>query len=181
MQIQMAVGGAANEYVYRVARNSYTKTATITAASLSRGAPAILATASASVNGYDVINGETKGGAVNNLLLGVVHDYPDTSVGRNGVWGPEDVGLIQCYGLRDVFMNIVTKTNTLAAGLLLVANTGSAFATIGSPVVELAGTATVATNVSGLSGGVAGLVILAQTLASQASETFTAKGFIRCM
>lgn len=176
MQIQMATSGAANEVVYRVARNSYTKTATITAASLSRGAPAVLATESASVNGYDVKNADTKGQPINNLLLGVVHDYPGTTV-----WQPEDIGLVQCYGLRDVYMNIATKTDTLGGGLLLAPNTGSAFATVGRVVLELAGTATVATNLSGLSGGVAGLIVLAQTVASQASETFTAKGFIRCM
>lgn len=181
MQIQTALGVGVNERVFRVARNSITKTTTITAATLSRGAPAILETASASVNGFDIKNGDTKGQPVNNLLIGVVNDYPDTSIGRTGVWQPEDVGLVQCYGLADVFMNIGTKTDTLAAGIVLAPNTGSAFATIGRAVVELAGTATVATNLSGLSGGVAGLVILAQTLASQASETFTAKGFVRCM
>lgn len=175
MQIQTGLS-VGNEVVYRVAQNGYTATATVTAATLSKGAPAILSTASASVNGYQVINADTKGQPVNNLLLGVVHNYPGTSV-----WQAEDIGVIQCYGLRDVFMNIATKTDTLVGGLILAPNTGSAFATIGRVVVELAGTATVATNLSGLSGGVAGLVVLAQTVASQASETFTVKGFIRCM
>jgi hypothetical protein len=178
MQIQMGLS-VGNERIFRVARNSNTATATITAASFSRGAPAVLATASASVNGYDIVQGDTKGQPVNNLLIGVVYDYPDGATAN--VWHPEDVGLVQCYGLADVFMNIATKTDTLAGGILLVPNTGSAFCTVGRPVVELAGTATVATNLSGLSGGVAGLVVLAQTLASQASETFTAKAFVRCM
>lgn len=183
MQIQEVLSGTTNERIFRVARNSYTKTATITAASLSRGAPAILATASASVNGYDVVNADTKGQPVNNGLIGVVYDYPDTTVGRTGVWQPEDVGLVQCYGLHTaVFMNIATKSDTLAAGFILAPNTGSAFATIGRVVVELAGTATVATNLSGLSGGVAGLVVLAQSLATAASETRAdVSAFIRCM
>lgn len=178
MQIQMAMT-LANEVVFRVARNSYTKTATITAASLSRGAPAILATESASVNGYDIKNADTQAQDINNLLIGVVHDYPDTTVGRTGVWQPEDTGLVQCYGLRDVFMNIATKTSTLGGGLLLSPNTGSAFRTSLSPAFA-SGTVASSGLFTALS-GVAGLVVLAQTVASQASETFTAKGFIRCM
>lgn len=182
MQIQMAVGGAVNERIFRVARNSVTKTATITQASFSRGGPAVLATHSASAgNGYDIQQPDTKGQPGNNLLIGVIADYPDTTVGRTGVWQPEDVGLVQCYGVADVFMNIATKSDTLAIGLLLAPNTGSAFATVGRVVLELAGTATVATNLTGLSGGVAGLVALAASVATQASETFTAKAFVRCM
>jgi len=186
MQIQTVVGagGAAfNERIFRVARNSYTKTATITAATLSRGGPAILATASASVNGYDILNPTTKGQVVNNMLVGVVYDYPDTSVGRTGVWQPEDIGLVQCYGLHtNIMFGNSTKTDTFAGGVMLAPDTGSQFGTVGAIVLELAGTATVATNLSGLSGGVGGLVILAQSLASAASETRTGvSGFIRCM
>lgn len=183
MQIQTVTGGAVNEKVFRVARNSYTKTATITAASLSRGSPAILATASASVNGYDVLNADTKGQTVNNMLLGVVADYPDTTVGRTGVWQPEDIGLVQCYGLHtNLTFGNSTKTDTFAGGLLLAPDTASQFGTIGQIVRELAGTATVATNLSGLSGGIGGLIVLAQSLASAASETRTGvSGFIRCM
>jgi hypothetical protein len=183
MQIQTTGSGPFNERVFRVARNSYTKTATITAATLSRGMPAILATASASVNGYDVLNADTKGQPVNNMLLGVVYDYPDSSVGRAGVWQPEDAGLVQCYGLHtNLFFGNSTKTDTFLGGIILAPDTGSQFGTVGRLVVELAGTATVATNLSGLSGGVGGLVILAQSLASAASETRTGvSGFIRCM
>ena len=183
MQIQVVTGGAENEKVFRVARNSYTKTATITAASLSRGGPAILATASASGNGYDIVNPDTQGQLPNNLLLGIVHDYPDTSVARNGVWQPEDVGLVQCYGLHtNLAFGNSTKTDTFAGGVMLAPDTGSQFGTIGAIVRELAGTATVATNLSGLSGGVGGLIVLAQSLASAASETRTGvSGFIRCM
>jgi hypothetical protein len=199
MQIQIAGGtgttggnagspvgyvNAFNERIFRVARNSFTKTATITAASFSRGGPAILATDSVSQkNGFDLIQPLTKGQPVNNMLIGVVYDYPDTTVSRNGVWQPEDVGLVQCYGLHtNVFFGNSTKSDTFAGGLILVPDTGSQFGTIGNPVVELAGTATVATNLSGLSGGLAGLVVLAQSLASAASETRTGvAAFIRCM
>lgn len=183
MQIQLMTAGAENERIFRVARNGFTKTATITAASFSRGGPAILATASASVNGYDIQQSDTKGQPVNNMLIGVVYDYPDTSVGRTGVWQPEDVGLVQCYGLHtNLQFGNSTKTDTFAGGILLAPDTGSQFGTIGRPVVEAAGTATVATNLSGLSGGVAGLIVLAQSLASAASETRTGvAGFVRCM
>jgi hypothetical protein len=181
MQIQTVTAGAQNEVIFRVARNAYTKTATITAASLSRGGPAILATASASVNGYDVVNPDTQAQLPNNLLVGVVWDYPDTSVARNGVWQPEDVGLVQCYGLHtNVFFQQTTKTDTFAAGILLSPDTGSAFKTSLSPIYA---TGTVASSAifTGLS-GVAGLVVLAQSLASAASETRVGvSAFIRCM
>lgn len=183
MQIQEATSYGLNERIFRVARNSYTKTAT--ASTFSRGGPAILASVSntASVNGYDIMQPDTKGQPTNNLLIGVVYDYPDTNVGRTGTWNPEDVGLVQCYGLHtNIFFGNSTKTDTFAAGLLLVPDTGSQFGTIGRVVVELAGTATVATNVSGLSGGVAGLVVLAASITTAASETRTGvSAFIRCM
>lgn len=195
MQIQMtgaSVTGTAagyqnafNERVFRVARNSITKTTTVTAATISRGQPAIFATASASaLNGFDIVlTPSTRGQTINNALLGVVYDYPDTTVSHNGTWQAEDVGMVQCYGLHtNLFFGNSTKTDTFAGGVLLVPDTGSQFQTMGQVVVELAGTATVATNLSGLSGGVAGLVVLAQSLASAASETRTGvAGFIRCM
>lgn len=183
MQIQTMTGAAENERIFRVARNGFTKTATITAASFSRGGPAILATGSASVNGFDIQQPDTKGQPVNNMLIGVVYDYPDSSVGRSGVWNPEDIGLVQCYGLHtNLAFGNSTKSDTFVGGLILAPDTGSQFGTVGRVVVEAAGTATVATNLSGLSGGVAGLVILAQSLASAASETRTGvAGFVRCM
>jgi hypothetical protein len=48
------------------------------------------------------------------------------------------------------------------------------------PPVYVTGTVASSMIVTGIS-GVAGLVVLAQTLASQASETFTAKALVRCM
>lgn len=181
MQIQTVTGGAVNEKIFRVARNSYTKTATITAASFSRGMPAILASESASNNGYDIKNSTTKGQDFNNLLIGVVADYPDTTVGRTGVWQPEDIGLVQCYGLHtNLFFGNSTKTDTFAAGLLLSPDTASQFGTVAALV---AGTATVASSaIFTQLTGVGGLIVLAQTLASAASETRTGvSGFIRCM
>lgn len=188
MQIQLvgAVGSgssyvnAFNERIFRVARNSNTATATITAASFVRGNPAVLATQSASTNGYDIVQADTQGAqARNNLLIGVVFDYPDTSQARNGVWQPEAVGLVQCYGLNTgVILNVASTT--IAAGLLMTPDTGSQFKTSADLVVQSAGTATVATNLAGMS-GIGGLVVLAQTVASQAAGTAAVAAFIRCM
>jgi hypothetical protein len=82
----------------RVFRNSFTKTATITAASFVRGNPVLIA--SASNNGYDVVHADTAGQPVNDLFCGVVADYPDTTSGKTGVWQPEDFGIVQTYGVH---------------------------------------------------------------------------------
>lgn len=188
MQIQL-VGGAVsgtsyinafNERIFRVARNSFTATATITAASFVRGNPAVLASQSASNNGFDIIHPDTQGANdLNNLLIGVVYDYPDTSQARNGVWQPEAVGLVQCYGLHTGVLLQVASTS-IAAGLLMTPDTGSQFKTSADLVVQSAGTATVATNLAGMA-GIGGLIVLAQTVASQAAGTKAVTAFIRCM
>lgn len=179
MQMQTVIG-AANERVFRVARNSNTKTATITAASFVRGGPAILATASASTNGFDIVQPTSSGNnQLNNLLIGVVFDYPDTTVGRTGVWQPEDVGLVQCYGMHSAVLLSVAST-TIAGGQLMVPNSVSMFATSPNLVIEAAGTATVATNLGGAA-GVGGLVVLMQSVASQAAGSAAVVAFIRCM
>lgn len=171
---------AFNERIFRVARNSNTKTATITAASFVRGGPAILATASASTNGFDIVQPTSSGpNPVNNMLIGVVFDYPDTTIGRTGVWQPEDVGLVQCYGLHTAVLCSVAST-TIAGGVLMTPNSVSMFATSPALVMEAAGTATVATNLGGAA-GVGGLVILAQSVASQAAGSAAVVAFIRCM
>jgi len=179
MQFQTVLGGA-NERVFRVARNSNTKTATITAASFVRGGPAILATASASTNGFDIVQPTSSGNnPVNNLLIGVVFDFPDTTVGRTGVWQPEDVGLVQCYGMHSAILLSVAST-TMAGGLIMVPNSVSMFATTPNLVIESVGTATVATNLGGAA-GIGGLVILMQSVATQAAGSAAVVGFIRCM
>lgn len=172
---------AFNERVFRVARNSNTKTATITAASFVRGGPAILATASASVNnGFDIVQPLVSGNSpLNNALIGVVFDYPDTSQARNGVWQPEDVGLVQCYGIHTAVLLSVAST-TIAGGLLMVPNSVSMFATSPNLVIESAGTATVATNLGGAA-GIGGLVVLMQSVATQAAGSAAVTAFIRCM
>lgn len=192
MQIQMTGGSvtgtaasyqnAFNERVFRCARNANTGTLTVTAATISRGSPVNLVSESASqANGFDVKNADTAGQLINNLLMGVAYDYPDTSIARSGTWAAEDVGLVQIYGLHtNLRFNQTTKTDTFAAGIFLQPDTGSAFKTA---AVLSAGSATVASSVVFTAeSGVAGLVILAQTLASAASETRVGvSGFIRCM
>lgn len=178
MQFQTGTAGAENERVFRVARNSFTKTATITGASFVRGNPVLMATATASLNGYDVIHPDTAGQAVNELYLGNVHNYPDTSVNQNGVWQPEDFGLIQCYGL-DTDAVIANATATQAAGLIMVPTTGSRLVTIGGLVVP---TGTGSSDTGTARTGVAGLVVLAATVAtSSAAGTTSGTVWIRAM
>lgn len=192
MLFQQTVGGsysataekppnAVNERIFRVARNSYTKTATITAASFVRGNPAVLATETASNNGYDIKHADTAGANImNNLLIGVVYDYPDTTVGRAGVWQPEDVGIVQCYGLNT---NVVGSIGTvsMAPGLMMVPNTGSMFLTCVGPVTAI-NAGNVSTDSHTELCGSAGLIILASAVASSsASGTTQVTGFIRCM
>jgi hypothetical protein len=180
-----AVGGwsasppnAMAEQVFGVFRNSYTKTATITAASFVRGAPVILTAASASNNGYDVINADTAGQVTNELFVGCVADYPDTTLGKTGVWQPEDFGIVQVYGLcTNAVLNIGTVS--MAAALLLVPNTLSALATVANLTIPT-GSGTGDTGAART--GIAGLAILYQTVASSsAAGTVAGKAWLRCM
>lgn len=178
MRFQHAVDATTAEKVFRVARNSYTKTSTITAASFVRGNPVILTAASASNNGYDVVHADTAGQPTNELYIGNVHDYPDTTVNQTGVWKPEDAGWIQCYGL-DSDAVVANGTATQAANLILVPNTGSQLLTIAQLIIPTA-TSTSATGAA--VAGVAGLCVLYQTMAtSSAAGTAAAKVFIRAM
>ena len=178
MIFQTVADKSTNERVFRVARNSFTKTATITAASFVRGNPVILTVASASNNGYDVVHPTTSGQAANELYIGNVHDYPDTTIGRTGVWQPEDVGLIQCYGL-DTDAVVANGTVTQAAPLLLVPTTGSRLVTIAGLVIP---TGTGSSDTGGAVSGIAGLAVLYQTVAtSSAAGTTAASVFIRAM
>jgi len=178
MQFQTGTAGAVNERVFRVARNSFTKTATITAASFVRGNPVILTVNSASANGYDVVHPDTAGQNANELYIGNVHNFPDTTPNQTGVWQPEDVGLVQCYGL-DTDALVHVGTVSIAAQLLLVPTTGSRLITIG-PLTIPTGTGTGDTGAAKT--GIAGLAVLALTIASS-SGTGTTAGtvFLRCM
>lgn len=166
------------EKVFGVFRNCYTRTATITAASMVRGAPAILTAASASNNGYDVINADTAGQVTNELFVGCVADYPDTSAAHTGVWQPEDYGIVQVYGLCDnAILNIGTVS--MAAALMLTPNTLSALATVANLTIP-SGSGTGDTGAR--TTGIAGLAILYQTVASSSGTgTVAGKVWLRCM
>lgn len=166
------------EQVFGVFRNSYTKTATITAASFVRGGPVILTAASASNNGYDVVNADTGGTGTNELFVGCVFDYPDTSQAHTGVWQPEDYGIVQVYG---ICTNAVVSIGTVsvAAGLLLTPTTNSCLLTIGGMIIP---TGTNTSDTGTARTGVAGLAVLYQTIASSSgSGTAAAKVWLRCM
>lgn len=172
--------GLMPEKVFGVFRNSYTRTATITAASFARGNPVILATGSN--NGYDVIHPTTAGQPINDLFVGVVADYPDTTAAKTGVWQPEDFGIIQTYGRCDNAV-VAVGTDTQLAPLMLTPNTGSQLATVAQlrfpTVASIASTDTAAFT---LRSGIAGLAILLETLAtSSAAGTASASVWLRTM
>lgn len=192
MLIQPTVGGgwtnsggtvpnAVNDYVLRVVRNSYTKTAT--ASTFYRGVPVILATASASTNGFDVVLPGSQGATpVNNLAVGLVWDYPDTTVGRTGGFNPEDVGLLICYGLHSKGI-VSVGTVSMAPGLVCTPDSGGAG--LGAQLMTAVGPVTAAATSTGAHtelAGIGGLFILAASVASSsASGTVQAAVLVRCM
>lgn len=169
--------GLMDEKVFGVFRNSHTRT--LTASTFVRGNPVILATASN--NGYDVKHPDTAGQPVNDLFVGVVADYPDTTAAKTGTWQPEDFGLVQTYGKASAV--VAVGTDTQSAPLMLTPNTGSQLATVAQlrfpTVASIASTDTAAFT---LRSGVAGLAILLETLAtSSAAGTTSATVWLRTM
>jgi len=176
MRFQTGTAGAENERVIRVARNSNTKTAT--ASVYARGTPLVLATATASLNGYDIVAPDTAGQNVNELFVGCAYDFPDTTVNQTGSWNPEDYGSIQCYGLMTNAV-IANGTATQAALLIMTPTTGSRLVTLG-PLTIPTGTGTSDTGAART--GIGGLVILAATVAtSSAAGTTTGTVWLRAM
>lgn len=166
------------EKVFGVFRNGFTKTQTITAASFVRGNPVLAATATASVLGVDVQHPDTAGQPVNDLFVGVVNDYPDTTSGKTGVWQPEDFGIVQTYGRCDSAI-VANATATQSAPLPLVPTTGSQLVTVGPLSIP---TGTAGTDSNSVRTGIAGLAVLMQTIAtSSAAGTTTATVWLRCM
>lgn len=171
-------GGVTAEKVFRVIKNSFTATSTITAGSFVRGNPVILTVASASNDGYSVVHADTSGQPTNDLFVGVVYDYPDSTGTKTGVFQPEAVGWAQAYGLA-TYAVVGNTTATQSAPAILVPNTGSQLVTIGQLIIPT-GTGTSATGAA--VGGVAGLAVLYQTLASSsAAGTTAASVFLRCL
>ncbi len=178
MRFQTLVSPTTAEKVFRVARNSFTKTATITAASFVRGNPVILTIATASNNGYDVVHADTAGQPNNDLFIGCVSDYPDTTTGQTGLWQPEAAGWIQCYGIMTNAV-VANGTATQSAPLILVPNTGSQLVTIGALTIP---TGSGTSDTGSARTGIAGLAVLYGTLASSsAAGTTAATIFLRAM
>lgn len=167
--------GLMPEKVFGVFRNSFTRTATITAASFVRGNPVLVATGS--VNGFDVVHPTTAGQAVNDLFVGVVADYPDTTAAKTGVWQPEDFGIVQTYGIADAV--VANATVTQGAPLLLTPNTGSQLITVAGLVIP---TGTGTSDTGAARSGLAGLAILMETMASSSAVgTSSQKVWLRTM
>lgn len=190
---------AMNEVGLRLARNGYTKT--LTASTFVRGMPVVLGTqtntttppAAGAVwpNGFDIVLPSSIAtgtivpaqNVLNNLTIGLVWDFPDTSIARNGGWNPEDTGLVQCYGLNTKAV-VSVGTVSIAAGLMMTPDSGGSG--IGAQLLTCVGPCSASTSGTGATHGemtgVAGLYILAGTIASSsASGTVAGSVFIRCL
>jgi hypothetical protein len=182
---------AMNEVGLRLARNGYTKT--LTASTFVRGMPVVLGTATSTSpqaaagavwpNGFDIVLPGSQGATpINNLTIGLVWDFPDTTLARSGGWNPEDTGLIQCYGLNTKAV-VSIGTVSMAAGLILTPDSGGTG--IGAQLLTAVGPVTAAA--TGTAGhvelaGIGGLYVLAGAVASSsASGTVAASVFIRCL
>lgn len=176
MNIQTAMDKNLPEAVYRVVQNGYTKTATVTAASvgLGIGYPVVLATASASVGSNFIVPAITSTGDVNNLYIGNVHRSLGTVYSYlNG----EDVGLVQCYGVDDDAA-VYCGGTALTGGLLLVPELSLGLTTMVNPTTAAA----TATAAHGAVAALGGLAVLAEAVASSsATRIATAKVLLRCM
>lgn len=181
MRFATAVDGVTAEKVFGSFRNSITKTTTATAATIARGAPVILATATASCNGYDIQRAVSSTAVeINNLFIGLAADFPDTTTGQTGTWGAEDVGQVQVYGFHSAAV-VRGFESAITIGTILIPNNGfsGVLETAGVPVTAAA----TATAGHGLCYGLGGQAFVAEQLASAATNTAsqTCKIFIRCM
>jgi hypothetical protein len=180
MQFQTTLDNATAEKVFRLARNAKTATTTVTAATIARGAPVCLATDSVSNNGIFAIAPDTAGAnLLNNLFIGCVYDFPDTSSAHTGTWQAEAVGLVQCYGLMTNAILLQNATASLAAGLCLSPNTGTTLITVAGPATAAATSTAGHVELT----GIGGLAILAGTVATNATTTATVavSVHLRCM
>lgn len=182
---------AMNEVGLRLARNGYTKT--LTASTFVRGMPVVFGTLTNTTtppaaggiwpNGFDIVLPGSQGATpLNNLTPGLVWDFPDTTIARNGGWNPEDTGLIQCYGLNTKAI-ISVGTVSIAPGVILTPDSGGSG--IGAQLMTAVGPVTAAATSTGAHTeltGIGGLYVLAGTVASSsASGTVAANVFIRCL
>ena len=173
MQWQTVNDGSKPDIVLCTFKNSATATLTATAATIAKGEPVILATATASANGVFVQRAVTATNASNNLYVGNVHDFPGTSSTKT--WQAEDVGLVQTYGLdTDAVIQLLTSAQD--AGQLLIPNSIRCLIATGAPTTVLSATAAAGVY------GIAGLAVLASSVVSSAAtSTGTAYVFVRAM
>lgn len=165
------------ETVFATFRNSVTKTTTSTAMTFQRGVPVVLCTNTASINGYDIQAAATVTSPVNNLFVGLVDNYPDTTTDQSGTWQGEDLGQVQVYGFNSKAKVYVTSGQTVAVGDLLVpsaATNRGGLVTCRLPVTGAAST--------DLGVGMSGLCVAVGALASTTTNALlTANVFLRCM
>lgn len=167
MRFQTAMASGFAEKVFRSVKNCYTKT--LTASSFVAGAPVVLATATASIDGCYAQYPATSTSIVNNFYLG----NADAAI------SPEGVGLVQCYGYDDDAV-VQVLTDTQAVGVPLLCEASFLFNSGGLYVPYVA--ASTGTSAHLAYGGAGGLVFLAETIAtSSATDTGAKKVFIRAM
>ncbi len=178
MRFYSTIDAATAEKVFATYVNAVTKTATATAATLQRNAPVILATHTASANGYFITAPATATAAVNNLFVGLVENYPDTTTGQTGTWQGEDAGQVQIYGYRSGLVYLAASV-AVSVGDLLIPDVayGRGNLTTSGPPITFTGTATsVAVN------GIGGLAVAVAAVASSTDTQTAAPGvFLRCM
>lgn len=177
MRFATTLDGVTAEKVFATFRNSVTKTATATSATLERGAPVILCTHTASANGYDIQAPTTATSIVNNLFVGVVDSFPDTTTGQTGTWQGEDVGQVQVYGYRSG-LQYLAESGAVAVGDVLVPDSVYGRGALVQAAAPLTSTST--NNLRGYAQG--GLAIAVAAIASStATQTSSSGVFLRCM
>lgn len=181
MRFYSAIDSTTAEKVFATFRNSVTATATATAKTLQRNAPVVLCTHTASANGYDIQAPATGTSIVNNLFVGIVDNFPDTTTGQTGVWGGEDAGQVQVYGYRSGLVYLAASV-AVAVGDLLIPDSAYGrgnLTTSGPPSTHAASTGTAA-NVA--VPAIGGLCVAVAAVASSTDTQTSASGvFLRCM
>jgi hypothetical protein len=181
MRFYTGIDATTAEKVFATYVNAVTKTATATIATLQRNAPVILSTHTASNNGYFIDAPATGTSQVNNLFVGIVDSFPDTSTGQTGTWQGEDAGQVQIYGYRSGLIYLAASVGVAVGDLLIpdsVYGRGH-LTTSGSPSTHAASTGTAA---NATVPAIAGLCVAVAAVASAtATQTSAAGVFLRGM
>ena len=190
MLFQSVMDPFTRDIVLRTVTNSATATLTLTAASIAVGSPVILETNTASLpttaaNSTDPFWPSTKvqnfafrpatsTSLVNNLLQGILYSAP-----RTAYLGPEETGLVQCYGTYvGAIVQIPPSSAAIAPGNVLWPESLQMLI-LGAGPVTAAATATAGHVEAPAIGGL--VIAMAAVASSAATATTTTTVFLRCM